>query len=85
METVSAPTLPIDPVTELIDLTDPEDPFQRMKSCSVVTYQESTLQRMPMTSAVSSPAAGSRGGASCARSVIPPSLARPLDDPAESV
>lgn len=47
METVAAPTLRIDPVSELIDLTDPEDPFQRMKACSVVTYGESTLQRIP--------------------------------------
>jgi len=47
METVAVPTLRIDPVAELIDLTDPEDPFQRMKTCSVVTYGEATLQRMP--------------------------------------
>jgi hypothetical protein len=47
METVAVPTLRPDPVAELIDLTDPEDPFQRMKACSVVTYGETTLQRMP--------------------------------------
>jgi hypothetical protein len=47
MQIVAAPTLRIDPVSELIDLTDPEDPFQRMKSCSVVTYGEATLQRIP--------------------------------------
>ena len=47
METVAVPTLRFDPVAELIDLSDPEDPFQRMKACSVVTYGETTLQRMP--------------------------------------
>lgn len=47
METVAVPRFHIDPVAELIDLTDPEDPFQRMKSCSVVTYGESLLQRLP--------------------------------------
>src|SRR5262245_9607134 len=47
METVALPTLRIDPAAELIDLSDPEDPFQRMKACSVVTYGEATLQRIP--------------------------------------
>jgi hypothetical protein len=47
METVAVPTLRIDPAAELIDLSDPEDPFQRMKTCSVVTYGESTLLRLP--------------------------------------
>jgi hypothetical protein len=45
METLAV--LALDPVAELIDLTDPEDPFQRMKACSVVTYGETTLQRIP--------------------------------------
>jgi hypothetical protein len=47
METLAVPVPRIDPVAELIDLSDPEDPFQRMKSCSVVTYGETTLQRLP--------------------------------------
>jgi hypothetical protein len=37
----------VDPAAELIDLSCPEDPFQRMKACSVVTYGESTLLRLP--------------------------------------
>lgn len=41
-----APSRP-DPAAELIDLSFPEDPFRRMKACSVVTYGESTLQRLP--------------------------------------
>jgi hypothetical protein len=45
METVVVPA--VHPAAELIDLTDPEDPFQRMKACSVVTYGEATLQRIP--------------------------------------
>src|SRR5215831_15466201 len=45
METVVVPA--VHPAAELIDLSDPEDPFQRMKACSVVTYGETTLQRMP--------------------------------------
>src|SRR5438552_2880207 len=36
-----------DSAAELIDLSDPENPFHRMKACSVVTYGETTLQRMP--------------------------------------
>lgn len=48
MESVIAPTpTKPDPALELIDLTDPENPFQRMKSCSVVTYGEATLLRFP--------------------------------------
>jgi hypothetical protein len=48
METVSAVTVPrLDPAAELIDLSCPEDPFQKMKACSVVTYSESTLLRLP--------------------------------------
>lgn len=49
METVLAPSSPrfVDPAAELIDLSCPEDPFQRMKSCSVVVYGEATLQRLP--------------------------------------
>ncbi|HVE38597.1 MAG TPA: hypothetical protein VNM14_01835 [Planctomycetota bacterium] len=48
METVLSAAAPsLDPATELIDLSCPEDPFQRMKSCSVVTYGEATLMRLP--------------------------------------
>jgi hypothetical protein len=48
MESVLAAAAPrLDPATELIDLSCPEDPFQRMKSCSVVTYGEATLMRLP--------------------------------------
>jgi hypothetical protein len=47
METVAASALRIDPASELIDLSDPEDPFQKMKTCSVVTYGERALLRMP--------------------------------------
>jgi hypothetical protein len=48
METVLSAAAPrLDPAAELIDLSCPEDPFQRMKSCSVVTYGETTLMRLP--------------------------------------
>jgi hypothetical protein len=47
METVMAAAPRVDPVVELIDLSCPEDPFQRMKACSVVTYGEATLMRLP--------------------------------------
>jgi len=48
METLLAVAPPRpDPAAELIDLSNPEDPFQRMKSCSVVTYVESSLLRLP--------------------------------------
>src|SRR5436190_16390131 len=48
METVLAAAAPrLDPAAELIDLACPEDPFQRMKACSVVTYGEATLMRLP--------------------------------------
>jgi hypothetical protein len=48
METVLSAAAPrLDPAAELIDLSCPEDPFQRMKSCSVVTYGEATLMRLP--------------------------------------
>jgi hypothetical protein len=48
METVLSAVAPrLDPAAELIDLSCPEDPFQRMKSCSVVTYGETTLMRLP--------------------------------------
>src|SRR5262245_21821457 len=48
MESVLAPTASRpDPAAELIDLSFPEDPFRRMKACSVVTYGESKLQRLP--------------------------------------
>ena len=48
MESVLAPaTSRPDPAMELIDLSFPEDPFRRMKACSVVTYGESRLQRLP--------------------------------------
>jgi hypothetical protein len=48
METVATATPPrLDPAAELIDLSCPEDPFQRMKACSVVTYGEATLMRLP--------------------------------------
>jgi hypothetical protein len=45
--TAPAPSRASDPAVELIDLSDPENPFQRMKACSVVTYGEKTLQRLP--------------------------------------
>src|SRR5262245_39083961 len=48
MESVLAPAASrLDPAAELIDLSFPEDPFRRMKACSVVTYGESRLQRLP--------------------------------------
>jgi hypothetical protein len=48
METVLAGVAPrLDPAAELIDLSCPDDPFQKMKSCSVVTYGEATLMRLP--------------------------------------
>lgn len=48
METVLVPTHSrTDPSADLIDLSDPEDPFQRMKACSVVTFGERTLLRLP--------------------------------------
>ena len=48
MESVLVPAVSRpDPAAELIDLAFPEDPFRRMKACSVVTYGESRLQRLP--------------------------------------
>src|ERR1043165_6151976 len=48
MQTVLTGMAPrLDPAAELIDLSCPEDPFQRMKACSVVTYGESTRMRLP--------------------------------------
>jgi hypothetical protein len=36
-----------DPATALLELSSPEDRFRRMKACSVVTYSEATLLRLP--------------------------------------
>jgi hypothetical protein len=48
MHTALASAAPrLDPAAELIDLSCAEDPFQKMKSCSVVTYGEATLMRLP--------------------------------------
>src|SRR5262245_26720379 len=48
MESLLAAGVPrTDPAAELIDLSCPEDPFQKMKACSVVTYGEATLMRLP--------------------------------------
>src|SRR5438132_9909777 len=47
METLAvAPPRP-DPAAELIDLSSPEDPFLKMKACSVVTYGVAALMRLP--------------------------------------